>query len=298
MNLIRQNPINNNNNSFVVSSSAKNEHTYMPYIPYRDMSSVNGICTEHRVFYRLVSGLHSSINIHLSANYLLSEKSDFLSKTGVWGPNLDEFVQRFSPSTTEDEGQYWLRNLYFLYIVELRALAKASSYLRNERYFTGDEDQDAEVKMAMKDLLNVIESFPSHFQEKLLFAESLGADKLKAEFRERFRNISKIMDCVGCDKCRLWGKLQVQGLGTALKILFSGKFDQEVVTVKTREQVVQEERDWKLKRTEIVSLFNAFGRWDGGVKGYLRRFINQWLLFLCRLSNSIYELENFRRMLR
>lgn len=254
---VAQNPINNNNNSFVVSSSAKNEHTYMPYIPYRDMSSVNGICTEHRVFYRLVSGLHSSINIHLSANYLLSEKSDFLSKTGVWGPNLDEFVQRFSPSTTEDEGQYWLRNLYFLYIVELRALAKASSYLRNERYFTGDEDQDAEVKMAMKDLLNVIESFPSHFQEKLLFAESLGADKLKAEFRERFRNISKIMDCVGCDKCRLWGKLQVQGLGTALKILFSGKFDQEVVTVKTREQVAQEERDLKLKRTEIVSLFKC-----------------------------------------
>lgn len=29
------------------------------------------------------------------------------------------------------------------------------------------------------------------------------------------------MDCVGCDKCRLWGKLQTQGLGTALKILFS-----------------------------------------------------------------------------
>ncbi|KAM3338624.1 hypothetical protein P3S68_030710 [Capsicum galapagoense] len=29
------------------------------------------------------------------------------------------------------------------------------------------------------------------------------------------------MECVGCEKCRLWGKLQVLGLGTALKILFS-----------------------------------------------------------------------------
>lgn len=28
------------------------------------------------------------------------------------------------------------------------------------------------------------------------------------------------MDCVGCDKCRLWGKVQTSGLGTALKILF------------------------------------------------------------------------------
>ncbi|KAL3508899.1 hypothetical protein ACH5RR_028300 [Cinchona calisaya] len=30
-----------------------------------------------------------------------------------------------------------------------------------------------------------------------------------------------LMDCVGCEKCCLWGKLQVLGLGTALKILFS-----------------------------------------------------------------------------
>lgn len=233
---------------------------YAPYIPYRDVAAASGMCTEHRVFYRLVSGLHSSINIHLSANYLLSEKSDFLSKTGVWGPNLDEFINRFGPKNTDNEGQYWLRNLYFLYIVELRALAKAANYLRNEQYFTGDADQDREVKMAINDLMNVIESFPSHFQEHLLFADELAADKMKAEFKERFRNISKIMDCVGCDKCRLWGKLQVQGLGTALKILFSGKFDNNVSTVKTREQQLMDENELKLKRTEIVSLFNAFGR--------------------------------------
>ncbi|KAL1428087.1 hypothetical protein MTO96_016981 [Rhipicephalus appendiculatus] len=47
--------------------------------------------------------------------------------------------------------------------------------------------------------------------------------KLKEEFKAHFRNISRIMDCVGCDKCRLWGKLQVQGLGTAMKIPFHGQ---------------------------------------------------------------------------
>ena len=36
-----------------------------------------------------------------------------------------------------------------------------------------------------------------------------------------FLECSAMMDCVGCEKCRLWGKLQVLGLGTALKILFS-----------------------------------------------------------------------------
>ena len=29
-------------------------------------------------------------------------------------------------------------------------------------------------------------------------------------FRHRLHNISRLMDCVGCDRCRLWGKLQVQ----------------------------------------------------------------------------------------
>lgn len=43
---------------------------------------------------------------------------------------------------------------------------------------------------------------------------------LKEQFKTHFRNVSRIMDCVGCDKCRLWGKLQVSGFGTALKILF------------------------------------------------------------------------------
>lgn len=42
-----------------------------------------------------------------------------------------------------------------------------------------------------------------------MFTGGKQAAKLKEEFREHFRNISRIMDCVGCDKCRLWGKLQV-----------------------------------------------------------------------------------------
>ena len=76
------------------------------------------------------------------------------------------------------------------------------------------------------------------------------------------------MDCVGCDKCKLWGKLQVTGLGTALKILFSGEFDRPGL------QPVTE--DLKLSRNEIVALFNSFGK----------------------LSTSIVELERFREMLR
>ena len=54
------------------------------------------------------------------------------------------------------------------------------------------------------------------------------------------------MDCVGCDKCKLWGKVQVQGVGTALKVLFSGR---------------KNGRPLYLSRMEIISLFNVLGRW-------------------------------------
>lgn len=45
--------------------------------------------------------------------------------------------------------------------------------------------------------------------------------RMTDQFCMHFSCCSAIMDCVGCEKCRLWGKLQVLGLGTALKILFS-----------------------------------------------------------------------------
>lgn len=50
------------------------------------------------------------------------------------------------------------------------------------------------------------------------------------------------MNCVGCERCRLWGKIQVTGIGTALKILFSNS------------------KDYELRREELVSFFNTLGR--------------------------------------
>ncbi|XP_058821595.1 ero1-like protein [Topomyia yanbarensis] len=258
------------------SHSIRRSNRYSAMIPYKEMTQ-SEVCLEHRVFYRMISGLHSSINIHLSAHYLLSEKNSmgFVSPTGIWGPNFEEFERRFSPQTTDNEGSHWLRNLYFAYLVEMRALAKAAPYLRSEEYFTGREREDKEVRIAIKDLLNVIESFPSHFNESVMFSGGTSSVKLKNEFREKFMNISKVMDCVGCDKCRLWGKLQVQGMGTALKILFSGKFDDQIES-SIATKLKPENSQFKLKRAEIVALLNAFGR----------------------LSTSIHELEEFRQKMR
>lgn len=119
---------------------------------------LNNLCMEQRAFYRLLSGLHTSINIHLCSNYLLSEGNGFTSNpNGVWGRSVNEFLHRFSPETTKYEGPNWLKNLYFIYLLELRALAKAAPFLRKEPYFTGNEDEDESVQAAVKDILNIIE---------------------------------------------------------------------------------------------------------------------------------------------
>ncbi|KAM4772320.1 ERO1-like protein beta [Rhinophrynus dorsalis] len=228
---------------------------------------LEGLCLEKRVFYRLISGLHASINLHLSAKYLLE---DTWGKPR-WGPNTKEFRQRFDPSETKGEGPRRLKNLYFLYLIELRALSKVSSYFERSivDLYTGNLEEDVETKNLLLDIFRDIQSFTMHFDEKSMFAGNKKEAKvLKEEFRLHFKNISRIMDCVGCDKCRLWGKLQTQGLGTALKILFSEK---EIQSLPENSP----SKGFQLTRQEIVALINAFGR----------------------LSTSIKELQTFKTLL-
>lgn len=59
------------------------------------------------------------------------------------------------------------------------------------------------------------------FAEDSPLSDPIKNSKRKDEIRKHFRNISRVIDCVGCEKCRLWGKIQITGLGTALKILYS-----------------------------------------------------------------------------
>lgn len=243
------------------------------------------MCLEKRAYYRAVSGLHTSITIHLCTNHL---KPGLPGAPDTWEPNLDEFQRRFDPMLTHGQGPYWLKNLYFVYLLELRALAKVAPYLRAQSFFTGSEEEDKETAIAVKELLNLIASFPDHFDESVMFAgDAPETQTLKEDFRLKFHNLSHIMDCVGCDKCRLWGTLQTRGLGTALKILTT-PIERILAprTIKAIDSVrdlyldpSSADRglsDFRLNRNEIVALFNAFGR----------------------LSTSIAQVERFRGMMR
>lgn len=222
--------------SFLLSGSSQ---------PLDTSSSENEQCLEKRVFYKLISGLHASISTHICHDYL-----DQL--TGEWSPNLSCFVERIAQHPER------LQNLYFTHAVLVRSLAKLGERLGMS---SGDRPSDAHnlLRLApglpnpsspatinLASLLQQAINTPPTFDEESMFHSSnQESEYLRTEFRDRFRNVSRIMDCVGCDKCRLWGKLQTNGLGTALKILFEGN------------QLLPQRL---LQRSELVAIINTVHR--------------------------------------
>ncbi|XP_038721428.1 endoplasmic reticulum oxidoreductin-1-like isoform X1 [Tripterygium wilfordii] len=201
------------------------------------------LCQEERILYKLISGLHSSISIHIAADYLLDEA------TNSWGQNLTLMYDRVLKYPDH------VRNLYFTFLFVLRAVTKAADYLEQAEYDTGNPIEDLKTHSLIRQLLynpKLQAACPLPFDEAKLWKGKNGPE-LKQKIQGQFRNISALMDCVGCEKCRLWGKLQVLGLGTALEILFSdngGLPDQTL----------------QLHRNEVIALTNLLNRLSESIK--------------------------------
>lgn len=205
-------------------------------------------CFEKRIFYRLIAGLQSSISTHLALDYYDKDKDR-------WCPNTQLFVEKVGMHPDR------IHNLYFTYLFVMRAISKAGRELLEYDFSTGNPEDDERARSAVKVLVrassNATNAEQCHraFDESSMF-QPRGDDKLKAEEEEelhklrqeffvRFHNISRIMDCVGCEKCRLWGKLQVLGLGTAIKVVLGQAEDKDA------------DGKFSFQRNEIIALLNT-----------------------------------------
>ena len=247
--------------------------------PVTGGAAVEGMCPEQRVFFRLISGLQTSINTHiaLTVDDGAPSREFWLERVGKWPERLE--------------------NLYFAYLVMLRAAAKAAPLLRQLPFDTGNGVADGVTKELVTALLDApVPHVFSAFDESSLFKVSreevmsscpavvrdLGdltamqeqymqhaaaKQALREEMRGAFRNVSRIMDCVGCDKCRLWGKIQFLGLGTAMKLLFAEHdqvIENSVPGVVAGEGGLApahgDEPAFDLSRNEVVALVNTLHR--------------------------------------
>lgn len=204
-------------------------------------------CMEQRLFYRLLSGMQASVSTHLCYEYLNKT-------TGKWGPNIDCFMPKVGNHPER------VSNLYFNYALVSRAVAKLRNYIDN-LYFCRDDIQSDQTTRRQLLKLSKIASRDEHnmFNETQVFATP-EAKALKSEFRKRVKNVNALMSCVGCDRCRLWSKLQTAGYGTALKILF------ELPEKPDDDRITCAEVLSNFRRSELVALINTYDRLSKSVE--------------------------------
>ncbi|KAH7108047.1 endoplasmic oxidoreductin [Auriculariales sp. MPI-PUGE-AT-0066] len=219
-------------------SKASTADKTSPSLSVLDESTDGSQCLEKRVYYRVVSGLHASISTHICWENMKDQKR------GEWGPDLSCFITRVASNPER------LQNIYFNTVLLLRALARIQPYLATYDMCSGDEAVDNITKGELSRVFSLAKQV-GRFDETQLFRGE-NAQVLKAEFKDHFRNVSRIMDCVGCDKCRLWGKVQTTGVATALKILF--ELDEDTLNPLTNPNLLQ--------RSELVALINTLHRFS------------------------------------
>ncbi|KAF9469905.1 endoplasmic reticulum Oxidoreductin 1-domain-containing protein, partial [Collybia nuda] len=207
-------------------------------------------CLEKRVYYKVISGLHASISTHICLEYLNQTN-------GEWGPNLECFIDRVVSHPER------LQYIYFNTVLMLRAVARLGPYLSAFDYCsTGNHEDDQQTLTKIFSVVDIARNV-GKFDETVLFRGE-NANILKEEFKTHFRNVTRIMDCVGCAKCRLWGKVQTTGLATAMKVLF--EMDEKALDPYSNANLLQ--------RSEVVALVNT----------------------LHRFTESLQAVESFRRI--
>jgi hypothetical protein len=147
------------------------------------------MCLEQRVFYRLISGFHSSVSMHII--YKFHKQKDVFNVNGgksLSSPNFEEYKYRFENFPER------IQNLYFIYTFYIRAIQKVKPFLLNYDFNTGNKTEDTVTKDRMNELLQtkVLCHDKPIFDESIIFRN---AEKyyLLQQIRDHFYNISTIM---------------------------------------------------------------------------------------------------------
>lgn len=232
------------------------------------------LSSEQRLYNRFISGLHSSISLHIAHSYCLEMDPHQVGECRMWG--LNDRVAHDRVLSHPDR----VENLYVAFSLLLRAVVKAEEAIAAA---VPEEDPILQESLVhwkedlLPELLALAQKTPATFDESSLLFDGNGDDRngnanaksngksndrdlnlsssssskaKRSELQRRFGHLQSIMQCVGCDRCKLWGTLQTLGVGTALKILFhdnKGKNDNDTSSI-------------YLSRQEAVALVNTLER--------------------------------------
>jgi ERO1-like protein alpha len=196
----------------------------------------SSLCVEDKIFSNIFTGWLAVTNFEIGCNFRnRNTKEKYVNITYV----ANKFLYQ------KDK----IDNLFFLYSLILKAANKAVPFFLDYDYSSGDAAEDKNTSKLIKEIfrheLKNFDEIEEAFQDSYVEFEKYIYSNMISELIIRFRNISSIIDCVTCSKCRMHAKLEVFGIATMLKIMFS----------KSTEDLKQ-----IMSRNEIVSFINLFAK--------------------------------------
>ena len=232
---------------------------------------------EGKVIYRLLSGYHASVTTQIMASYFppsttntkggipkLSNGHGSSKKNGRWKSNPKKYAESyFFPHPDR------IQDMHFAFVVMSRSLFRIKEFLYGYNFTTGNQTADHATQQLVHHLLDtsVLQSCGSvlsGFDESMMFSsnghqelqqqpavyvEKLG--KLAKEFKKAFRQVSRMVNCVTCHRCKLHASVSMHGIGVALKILLT-----DPVNLVTQ----------SLSRDDIVALVNTVHKFSESIE--------------------------------
>ena len=198
--------------------------------------SYSNLCVEDKIFSNIFMGWLVNTNFQIGCNFRNRETNN----TYI---NVSYVTKKYLYHKDK------IDNLLFLYSLMIKAVNKAVPLLLEYDYRSGNKTEDQMTYKYTKEifryeLLN-IDLIEESFQHIYSHFEKFTNSQKISELIIRFRNISSIIDCVTCSKCRMHAKLEVFGIATMLKIIFTSS---------------TEELKKSMSRNELVAFINLFAK--------------------------------------
>ena len=224
----------------------------------------SSLCVEDKIFSNIFTGWLSVTNFEIGCNFRnRNTKEKYI--------NISYVTSKFLYHKDK------IDNLFFLYSLILKAANKAVPFLLEYDYSSGNNTEDKMTLSIIKEIfrheLKNFDEIEDSFKDSYVKFENFIYSNMLSELIIRFRNISSIIDCVTCSKCRMHAKLEVFGIATMLKIMFA----------KSKEELKQ-----CMSRNELVSFINLFAKLSKSVNNV--KIVNNMI----KKAHQEFRLKKYR----
>lgn len=196
-------------------------------------------CRESQHLYRLVSGMQSSISAMAGWNYrCINPVEAYEMKTEVprYRHNFSFYYSHLGGHPNRIE------NLMYAFQTLVGALCRLRPFFSTFAENLGSIKGQSDVQCALLELINTNFHSCEGLQDSLASGKDARSTQhlaLHPQVLEKFEELSQIIDCVDCEKCRLHGKAKLTALQIAVRVF------------------AQEESEQILERNEIVALMHT-----------------------------------------